>query len=55
MGVKVKVTIRVRASAKVRFGGRVRSNEFLVHRGGDIVEIVEAVSAAGVVLQKEWE
>ena len=38
------------AKAKVR----VRNNEFLVHRG-DIVEIVEAVAAAGVVLQKEWE
>ena len=39
----------------VRIGVRVRSNEFVVHRGGDIVEIVEAVAAAGVVLQKEWE
>ena len=45
------VRVRVRVRARVR----VRSNEFLVHRGGDIVEIVEAVSAAGVVLQKEWE
>ena len=46
---------RVRFRGRVRVRVRVRSNEFLVHRGGDIVEIVEAVSAAGVVLQKEWE
>ena len=46
------VSVRVRVRDRVR----VRSNEFLVHRGGDIVEIVEAVAAAaGVVLQKEWE
>ena len=49
--MRAKVRVRIRVRVRVR----VRSNECLVHRGGDIVEIVEAVSAAGVVLQKEWE
>ena len=51
MRIRGRARIRVRVRVRVR----VRSNECLVHRGGDIVEIVEAVSAAGVVLQKEWE
>ena len=53
--VRVGVRISIRVSVRVRVIIRVRSNECLVHRGGDIVEIVEAVVAAGVVLQREWD
>ena len=52
---RVRVRVRVRVRITVTVTVTVRSNELLVHRGGDIVEIVEAVAAAGVVLQKEWE
>ena len=43
-----------RVRVRVRVGVRVRSNEFVVHRAKDIVEIVVVVVEVAV-LQKEFE